>query len=232
VLGRMLAASPRTVSEIRLAQAALLALGKTRASHADELLRDAFTRITQGSLTNALELEWVMAAGQRGPSLHRVLGQYTNSFSATNPLAPWRSVLAGGDAQRGRAVFFEKAEVQCSRCHQVKREGGIVGPPLDGIGRQPRQHLLESIVLPNARIAAGYENVTLILKDGAAAAGTVKRETAQALHLESPEDGPRAVQKADIQERHPGLSAMPDGMGTALSAHELRDLVEFLASLK
>jgi hypothetical protein len=33
-------------------------------------------------------------------------------------------------------------------------------------------------------------------------------------------------------ERHRGLSAMPEGMTSALSAYELRDLLEFLATLK
>ena len=35
-----------------------------------------------------------------------------------------------------------------------KREGGMVGPVLDGVGsRQTREYLLESIVFPNAKIA-------------------------------------------------------------------------------
>ena len=153
----------------------------------------------------------------------------------TNDVAPsgWRPLLAGGDAERGRKIFLEKVEVQCSRCHQVKREGGTVGPALDGIGaRQTREYLLESIVAPNAKIAAGFESVLLTMKNGAMHAGAVKQETADWLELNSPEDGFLQLAKKDITERQRGLSGMPDGFGQTLTKRDLRDLVEFLANLK
>ncbi|MBK7999808.1 MAG: c-type cytochrome [Verrucomicrobia bacterium] len=142
-------------------------------------------------------------------------------------------MLNGGDAERGKAIFFEKVEVQCSRCHAVKGQGGTVGPKLDGIGKlRQREYLLEAIVFPNRAVAAGYENVTLTLKNGAVHFGLVKGEDDMELRLESPEDGPLKIAKADIVTRQRGLSAMPEGLAAALSKRELRDVVEYLAGLK
>ena len=41
-----------------------------------------------------------------------------------------------------------------------------------------------------------------------------------------------AVKKADIEERRSGKSAMPEDLGKHLTPRQMRDLVEFLASLK
>ena len=102
-----------------------------------------------------------------------------------------------------------------------------------GIGKkQPREYLLESIVSPNAKIATGFESVTLTMKNGATHAGAVKQETADWLELNSPEDGFLQLAKKDITERQRGLSGMPDGFGQTLTKRDLRDLVEFLANLK
>ena len=39
------------------------------------------------------------------------------------------------------------------------------------------------------------------------------------------------VEKADVEERRPGLSAMPNDLGKSLSRLEMRDLIEYLSSL-
>jgi hypothetical protein len=40
------------------------------------------------------------------------------------------------------------------------------------------------------------------------------------------------VKKSDIKTRDKGLSPMPEGMGQILGKQDLRNLVEFLSSLK
>jgi quinoprotein glucose dehydrogenase len=62
--------------------------------------------------------------------------------------------------------------------------------------------------------------------------GVVKSETDAELVLNSPEDGIVKVKKSDITARERGISSMPEGMGTLLSRRDLRDLIEFLSSLK
>jgi len=82
-------------------------------------------------------------------------------------------LLTGGDAARGKKVFFTHAIAGCFRCHKVGGEGGIIAPALDGIaGRKDAKYLLQSLIDPNATIAEGYPGkfspmppMNLLLKD-------------------------------------------------------------------
>jgi len=143
----------------------------------------------------------------------------------------------GGDAQRGRRIFREHPTVQCLRCHQVGNDGGTVGPKLDGIGRrQSREYLLESIVWPNRKLAPQFEVVVLTLTNGTTVSGTLKSEADGVVSVETSSDEGIPVQRtvavADIARRERGPSAMPEGLAQALTAQELRDLIEYLASLR
>ena len=121
----------------------------------------------------------------------------------------------------------------CIRCHKAGGDGGEVGPDLKGIAsRRTREYILESIVYPNKHFAEGYESLVVTLKNGTTYAGTVKSESAEELELNSPEDGLVKIKKANIQTRERGLSGMPEEIRQVLSKHELRDVVEFLWTLK
>lgn len=123
--------------------------------------------------------------------------------------------------------------VQCSRCHKVGAEGGIVGPPLDHLAvRLDRRQILESILHPNAQIATGFENVLLQLRDGREVAGMVRSESPTELTVISGEDGELRIPVASITERRRTLSAMPEGLAEMLTRRQLRDLIEFLATLR
>ncbi len=62
-----------------------------------------------------------------------------------------------GDAKRGKTIFYEHEMASCTRCHQINSEGGVVGPPLDGIaGRKDTDYLRESLIDPQATIAEGF----------------------------------------------------------------------------
>ena len=60
--------------------------------------------------------------------------QYKDKLPKDDPLANYRLSLAGGDADRGRKIFREKAEVQCLRCHKCEIGDSVVGPELTKIG--------------------------------------------------------------------------------------------------
>lgn len=228
-LGRFLV----TETDVGLKQTALAALARLPGDEAADLLARQLDELIAGKMPAALRLDVALAAeARKSPALDAQLARYRASLSA-DPVDALADVLAGGDAARGRAVFFEKAEVQCSRCHQVKGEGGIVGPALDGIARRlDRRGLLETIVHPNAQIAPGYENVLLTLADGRTLAGTVKEEDAERLLLAAGEDGDLTLPQTAITKRERTLSAMPEGLHDLMSRRELRDLVEYLAGLR
>ena len=65
-----------------------------------------------------------------------------------------------GNAENGETLFRTHQVAACIRCHSLNGEGGIVGPPLDGIGRRKdRTYILESLVNPTAALAEGYEKL-------------------------------------------------------------------------
>ncbi|HEV7402625.1 MAG TPA: c-type cytochrome [Chthoniobacteraceae bacterium] len=149
-------------------------------------------------------------------------------------MARFRECLEGGDAAAGRLIFFEKAEAACLRCHKVKGEGGDVGPDLAGIAaKHDRTYLLKSIVSPNADIAPGFECVMLTLKDGSYVVGVASAEDAQEYTITPLTGGEKTkVKKATVKQRDKVPSPMPEGMGDILGRRELRDVVEYLSTLK
>jgi quinoprotein glucose dehydrogenase len=220
-------------------QAAFAGLANLKNPEADAILSNWLSRLLSGTVRPELQLDLIeAAAGRRSPALDEKLIQ----FEASRPkddLGPYRETLAGGNAELGRAIFFDKAETSCARCHRAGDAGGdsgaegFAGPSLTGIGAQrSREYLLEAIVFPNQAIAEGFETVDAFLKNGAYYSGLVESEDETHLVLNSPEDGPVRLAKAEIERRERGLSGMPEGMGALLTRRELRDLIEFLASLK
>jgi quinoprotein glucose dehydrogenase len=169
--------------------------------------------------------------------LNGKLKQYEAALPANDPLAPFRVALAGGDVERGRRIFREKAEVQCLRCHKAEIGDSLVGPDLTKIGAQKdRVYLLESIVHPNRQIAEGFQTVVLTLKDGNFVAGRLVKEDAAALQVETMDEQGKpksvSVPVGNIQSRTSAPSAMPENLRDFLSKSEMRDLVEYLATRK
>lgn len=148
-------------------------------------------------------------------------------------MAEFQDTLEGGNAEAGRKVFLESPAASCSKCHKAGGQGGDNGPVLDGIiARQSREFILESILFPNAVINTNFQTVVVLLKDNRGISGTLKSETETNLVLITPEDGPVPVDKSEIQRRWIGVSPMPEGIWQQLSKQELRDVIEFVASLK
>jgi uncharacterized protein len=70
--------------------------------------------------------------------------------------------VAAGDPKRGEDLFFNNPIAACASCHTVKGKGGDVGPILDGIAvRADKAYIEESLMDPNAKLAKGFENLTI-----------------------------------------------------------------------
>lgn len=70
--------------------------------------------------------------------------------------------ITAGDAKRGEDLFHHSPVAACASCHQVGGKGGDVGPILDGIAvRAEKSYILESLMEPNAKLAKGFENLTI-----------------------------------------------------------------------
>jgi quinoprotein glucose dehydrogenase len=215
-------------------QGALASLVALRDARADDLIARWLDKLQAGQTPKEIEFDLLAAADKRDSTIvKQKLQAFLASQPETNEFADFPGVLYGGDAAAGRKIFIEKTEAACPRCHKIDNQGGDVGPSLNGlISRHDRAFILESILFPNRQISPDYETVIVRLNNGAGVVGVLKSEDATNLVLNSPDEGLIHLKKADIQSRRKGLSAMPEGFQRILSKQELRNVVEFLATLK
>ena len=216
-------------------KAAFRALMYSRLPSADALITQQLKRLDEGKVPAAVQLDLLNAAGRRSdPAIKDLLRKREASLAASpDPLAPYRVAIAGGDRTRGERIFRNQETLPCIRCHRAGGDGGDAGPNLAGVGaKYPREHLLESIVKPNAHIAPGFDTIVVTLKGGGSAAGIVASETGDMLTLRNTENKLIEVKKADIVKREGAPSGMPEIYGTILTKSQLRDVVEYVASLR
>jgi quinoprotein glucose dehydrogenase len=215
-------------------QAAFATLGTMKLEAVDDLLALWLGRQSKGTVAADVELDLLEAARQRkSDKLAAALRAIDTARTGDDPLSAYRETLVGGNAERGARIVAEKAEVQCIRCHKVKGQGGELGPELTGIGtRQDRRYLLESIVAPNRQIAKGFETLLISTTDGQVQSGILKEDSSKELRLITAEGKPLTIPKAEIEDQKRGASAMPEDLIKHLSKAEIRDLIEYLATLK
>ncbi|MCW1883490.1 c-type cytochrome [Luteolibacter flavescens] len=153
------------------------------------------------------------------------------SLAERGPLGKWSYALAGGNTAAGKKVFEENLSANCTACHRIGEQGSNVGPPLTKIGEKDRSYLLESLVHPQAKVASGYGMMSATKKDGTTVAGAFVEDKDGKLVLAQADGTKLEITLADIAAKTDPISTMPP-MDAILKPTELRDLVEFLASLK
>ncbi len=212
-------------------QRALVTLGKMNDGASAELLIELIERATLGQLPAEVRLDLLLAAESRNdPALDGHVDEYRlRHQDPNNRMTVFADVLAGGNGERGRKVFFEKTEVSCVRCHRIGEVGGQVGPDLSTIGQQKdRRYILESIVEPNRTITEGFAQSVIMTDDGLMHTGLVTAQTDTSLSLLDADGNTRTIDIETIEDRKTGLSSMPVDLSEKLTRFELRDLVEFL----
>lgn len=206
-------------NHVRRQQFGFSVLARIHSTQADQLLLKVLENLQDRPA--ALHLD-ILEACRNRPALTAAFGKAEKEFGAA-------ATLEGGDAERGNYLFFNHNS-QCMRCHKHGREGGVAGPPLTGIGKKKdRRYLLESLVQPQAVVAPGYGVVQITLEDGKVVAGTLVKESGEALLVRDGNDKELSVPRTKIQSQSPVVSAMPP-VAHLLTKRELRDLVEFLAT--
>jgi putative heme-binding domain-containing protein len=211
-------------------QAALAALGGMKSEPAVALLEQWVDRLVAGKVPPAVQLD-VLEAGQasKARTILAKLRKYTNAKPKGDAVAKFAESFEGGDGAEGEAIFRSG---QCLQCHTIGGVGGNVGPDLSHVAsRLPRRELLESVVSPNAKIVEGYGTISVTTKDGDTVTGTLQKETADSVTLKSDDGEIVTIKAADVQWRTKPSSAMP-AQGDVLKARGVRDVVEFLSTLK
>lgn len=231
-------------------QGAFAILARSKASDdADKLLAWWLDRASENKVPPALLLDVLEAAETRASTpklklseslkkkVDAVRAAQIKAANAPNgdKLATHFDALEGGDADRGRDIFLNNSAVYCQRCHKLDGQGGDVGPLMNGLAadkEKNRRYMLEAIVMPNAKIAKGYETVILTLADDRVVSGIIKSDDKRTVKLVTAEAKELTIPADDIVARRTGPSAMPDDLHKKLSRRELRDVVEFLSGLK
>jgi putative membrane-bound dehydrogenase-like protein len=211
-------------------QAALTALGSLKTPESTALLHDWTQRLLDHKVPAPLQLDVLEAASaNKGKGLPAKLRKYRGEKPKKDALAANIEALEGGDAFEGELIFKSG---QCSQCHLVNNSGGNVGPDLSHVAsRLPRMKLLQSVVVPDADIATGYATISVTTKDGDTLTGTLQSESPTELTLKDPEGQLVKVKKSDVDSRTAPSTAMPP-MGEVLKPREIRDVVEYLSTLK
>ncbi|MPY89948.1 MAG: c-type cytochrome [Luteitalea sp.] len=216
-------------------QGALDVLGSLKSPESRRLLTTYLDALSAASVAPALQIDLVDAVRADGSeALLGRLDAYQKARKADTLMAAFReAVLVGGNARRGRRVFAENPATECSRCHAIKGRGTDVGPDLTHIGSTlSREQLLDALIAPNARIAPGFGLVGITLRTGERIDAVLREETdTHLILLVGTPPVERRIPKADIAVRTDPVSAMPP-LGLTLTLRDVRDIVEFLATLK
>lgn len=222
----------------KMGQVALKKLSELSRDNENPPAMEAFIEISKSFLVKSprpdWELEWLTGVeGLPNTNPSASIRLYLEEYQRSSAYKNGNRFLSGGQLEIGSRLFFNKQEIACSRCHQVKANGGVVGPALDQVAnRLTPDEILKSILEPNATIAEGFESILITTITGDFYSGILKKETEQQLVLQNLDQGEVTIEKNDILSRERGPSAMPDGLETFLTPEELRDLMAYLISLK
>lgn len=211
-------------------QQLLRVLGKMDPVKSEPVLSNVVDELLGKKLSEGMTLELMEAA--EATNSETLIAKASKLRTNDTGVNEYAGTLLGGNRERGRNIFFWNSAAQCVRCHAIRDQGGLVGPSLTNIGNQlTREQILQALIEPSARLAPGFGMVKLTLKDGQQVSGTLLSEDGEELILKTSQAEPLEVPVGRIEKRENYPSSMPP-VGKTLSKSEIRDMIEFLSSLK
>ena len=140
-------------------------------------------------------------------------------------------VQSEGNPQRGEQIY-RNAALQCSRCHPIGTSGGQIGPNLISLGGSSQlDYIIESILVPEAKLKEGFQTIVALTEDGEVISGLERSRTEQTLSLLNADGKVVDIPRNSIEEERTGKSLMPSALADTLSLNQLADLVRFLSEL-
>jgi quinoprotein glucose dehydrogenase len=198
-----------TAAELR---AVFPVLGKITDEGADEILLSALHRLATDELPLSAQAELLEAARVRqNPAVSAEIKRIEVDWRASkDPLASYRSALAGGDEDRGRILFERDPELSCLKCHQRDID---------------RFRRASSWRNPSSEQAAKDTLLVLLNHPGSKEGGVLpESHAARKLVVSTKRDNAR---QGDVQSSREPADAIK-----ALSPAALRDLVAYLVELR
>ena len=214
-------------------QAALLALGSLPVEFSKDIFENLLNQLQNDELAPEIYLELAEAIDStESKALKARYNEVRSDVGSDSAFASYEGSLYGGDEETGKRIFFEHQTAQCMKCHSFDDFGGNAGPRINGVaGRLSRQQILEALINPSKRLAAGFGMVSLEFENGETVSGVLQEENNISLTIKMGNEPDTVVRKQDIVQRKNSPSSMPD-MRHLLTEREIRDLVSYLATLK
>ncbi len=129
------------------------------------------------------------------------------------------------DSESGRRLYTQ----HCSACHQLRGEGAVVGPQLDGAVTRSVVRLLEDIVVPNLNVDQAFRSTSFLLDDGRVIVGLIRVESPSSITVVETNGKPVSFDPELIEQRREGgNSLMPSNFGEVMSEQLLADLIRFV----
>ncbi|MGC1461499.1 MAG: c-type cytochrome [Terracidiphilus sp.] len=168
------------------------------------------------------------------------------SESTSRSVPPTGAV--GGNPANGRILFYGKA--QCSNCHAVSGEGGVLGPDMTGyaITHQPAA-IQQSIVSPGAAPGAtqgrrgvgggglGFgrgdvlaKDVQIVTRSGQKLIGVVRNENNLSIAMMTEDGRYHFLDRSMVASETTLKTLMPVDYDARLTTNEIGDIVAFLVA--
>ena len=213
-------------------QESLLTLGKLSIQYTRPVLESLLHQMENNQLPADVLLELSEAIdSSRSSELISRYKKASGKLSKDALMAAYAGSLFGGDADKGKRLFFKGEAAQCIKCHSYDDKGGNAGPRLNGVAKRlSRQLILESLINPSARLAPGFGVVTVTLKNGQSHAGILESENNNSLTLKAGNNKNEVIPKNQIIKRENAASSMLE-VKNFLTKKEIRNLVSFLSTL-
>ena len=130
-----------------------------------------------------------------------------------------------GDPEKGRTHFLAR----CANCHQLKDEGGKVGPDLTGYDRSSLDFWALNIIYPSLEIREGFGSYDVRLTDGTIANGILERRDGGEIVLRDLAGNRTQIREEKISALIASpTSVMPEGLLAGMSDQDLRDFFAYL----
>lgn len=178
-----------------------------------------------------LRISWHTAedSRERAFPLRRFLLPWADQESTPDTITMLaRDEVKGGDWARGRAIFHSD-RAQCGKCHQVRGNGGLIGPDLSNLVSRDYASTLRDIHDPSAVLNPDYLSHRVVLRDGREFDAVPRTQADGAIILGLGAGVEVEVAQSEIVSSAAlPTSLMPPKLDEALAPDELRDLMAYL----
>ncbi len=133
--------------------------------------------------------------------------------------------LSAADLGQGKQLYQQ----HCAACHQLRGQGNLVGPQLDGAVVRSIERLGEDILEPNSNVDKAFRSSVIMLDNDTVLTGLL-REQADGTVVVAGVDGKsqQYTQERILQRRDTNTSLMPANVGELLNDLQLASLLAYL----